>query len=83
VLGDYSWAFGVLPDWTVHRGDVRCGGRPGTCPEKLDRFEVEDSASGTCPQKLDRFEVEDCASWTCPQKLDRFEVEDCASCGPG
>jgi hypothetical protein len=19
---------GVLPDWTAHRGDVRCGGRP-------------------------------------------------------
>src|SRR6202022_2547595 len=22
------WIFGVLPDWTAHRGDVRCGGRP-------------------------------------------------------
>jgi hypothetical protein len=20
--------YGVLPDWTAHRGDVRCGGRP-------------------------------------------------------
>jgi hypothetical protein len=36
----------------------------GTCPEKLDRFEVEDFAVrglGTCPEKLDRFEVEDFA----------------------
>jgi hypothetical protein len=22
------WTRGVLPDWTAHRGDVRCGGRP-------------------------------------------------------
>ena len=41
----------------------------GTCPEKLDRFEVEDFAS--------------CGLGTCPEKLDRFEVEDFASCGLG
>ena len=35
----------------------------GTCPQKLDRFEVENVASWTCPRKLDRFEVEDFASY--------------------